>query len=285
MSFRLPNLIVIGAMKSGTTSIHDYLNQHPDIYMSETKEIDFFIEEKNWNKGVKWYKNNFFSNSTICGESSQNYSKRHHFKPGVPKKIYELIPDTRIIYLVRDPIQRIVSHYHEALEGGYPPKEGLNQYLTKNPEDNHYILTSSYYYQISAYLEFFPKDKILIISLDSLRSHRLETMNKIFRFLNLSECNDNSLFDFTRNTSETKRSKNIVGNFLYGQSSSNFRKIFPRDLKDHIKSNKFTKYLTTNPIKREEITEDTFSLLAKYLQEDVDKFRRFTGYSFSDWIV
>ena len=67
----LPNLLIIGAMKCGTTSLHNYLNLHPEIYMQQEKELDYFIEKKNYKKGLNWYKSKFNSkNSKILGESS-----------------------------------------------------------------------------------------------------------------------------------------------------------------------------------------------------------------------
>src|SRR5687767_10224357 len=69
----LPNLVVIGAMKSATSSLHHYLNLHPEISMSETKELDFFVEDKNWPRGIEWYESQF-SAARIRGESSPNYT-------------------------------------------------------------------------------------------------------------------------------------------------------------------------------------------------------------------
>ena len=113
----LPNLVIIGGMKCGTTSLHYYLSQHPEIYMSRDKELDFFIEEKNWHKGIEWYESQFNVQAKVIGETSPNYTCRHCF-PGVPKRMNELLPDAKLIYLVRHPIKRIVAHYlHNYSEG------------------------------------------------------------------------------------------------------------------------------------------------------------------------
>lgn len=66
----LPNLIIIGAMKCGTTSLHNYLNLHPQICMSQDKEPEFFVEEKNWPKGLTWYESFFPYTAKIIGEST-----------------------------------------------------------------------------------------------------------------------------------------------------------------------------------------------------------------------
>src|SRR5690348_17021002 len=71
----LPNLLIIGAAKAGTTSLHDYLSEHPDIFMSKHKELRFFDPESRWRLGVEWYKSNFDSRFAINGESSPRYTR------------------------------------------------------------------------------------------------------------------------------------------------------------------------------------------------------------------
>src|SRR4051812_14286994 len=110
----LPNLIIIGAQKCGTTSLHKYLHCHPEVEMSKPKELDFFAEKSTkstWFKGSEWYKSCFpQSDAKIYGESSPSYTGYPIFK-NVPARMHGLIPDAKLIYLVRDPIQRVVSAY------------------------------------------------------------------------------------------------------------------------------------------------------------------------------
>ena len=105
-----PNLVIIGAMKAGTTSLHYYLNLHPEISMSKVKEPAFFIEERNWRKGIKRYSSLFTNQTSVVGEASTEYTKYPHFKE-VPAKMHSTIPEAKLIYLVRDPIVRILSEY------------------------------------------------------------------------------------------------------------------------------------------------------------------------------
>lgn len=75
---RIPNLFIVGAMKSGTTTLHNYLNMHPDIFMSQKpKEPQYFVQELNWSKGEDWYLSLFEAagDAKIIGESSTDYSK------------------------------------------------------------------------------------------------------------------------------------------------------------------------------------------------------------------
>ena len=107
---RLPDLIIIGAMKCGTTSLHRYLDLHPEIIMSGQKGLNFFIPERNWGKGVDWYRPNFKGNALVSGEASPNYTNFPDFK-GVAGCMHPIGPNARLIYMVRDPVDRILSHY------------------------------------------------------------------------------------------------------------------------------------------------------------------------------
>jgi hypothetical protein len=208
-----PNLLIIGAMKCGTTSLHHYLNMHPDIYMSEIKEIDYFIMERNYNKGMKWYKTNFPSDAIIRGESSQDYSKFHWWE-GVPKRIFnDLGEKIKIIYIIRNPIERIISHYNELQYQNIAPRS-LNAYLNNgNIEKNELVLTSSYGKQLAEYLEFFSIKNIKIIRLEDLKATRRDTLNSIFNFLSLEEINDD-VFRLKSNASSEKKMNTSIGNFI-----------------------------------------------------------------------
>ncbi|MEO1284986.1 MAG: sulfotransferase domain-containing protein, partial [Pseudomonadota bacterium] len=82
----LPHFIIIGAMKSGTTTLYRHLDEHPDVDMSRDKETDLFVSEKNWSRGLGWYSNQFSRADAVRGEASPNYSKSRDF-PGVAKRM------------------------------------------------------------------------------------------------------------------------------------------------------------------------------------------------------
>ena len=281
----LPNLIVIGAMKSGTTSLHDYLDQHPGIFMSKVKEIDYFVKELHWDDGLEWYRAQFDGEIPIRGESSQNYTKRHHFEAGVVDRISDTLPDVRFVYLVRDPIERIVSHYHEALEGGYAPPEGMNAFLAKEPVKNHYVLTSSYYYQILPYVERFGIDRIHFATLEDLKTDRLDTMNRMFDFLGLPRVTDDSLFDFIRNSGTEKRKKSSFGQLMLGSHISGLRALFPREAKDWLKRSDLARKVMTTKVKREELDPKIAAVLRGGLRKDTESLRALTGQSFESWSI
>src|SRR3954465_14378495 len=124
----MPNLIIIGGLKCGTTSVHHYLGLHPEIGMSRPKELNFFVEELNWPLGADWYRGHFTGDERVQGESSPHYTNEPRFA-GVAERIHGLLPEARIVYIVRDPIDRMLSHYLHNVAGGYesrPLEEALD---------------------------------------------------------------------------------------------------------------------------------------------------------------
>lgn len=283
MTSALPNLLVIGAMKAGTTSLHDYLRRHPDIFMSQVKELDFFVKERRWGLGVEWYRQQFDGRFQLRGESSQNYTKRHYFDSGIATRIASLMPDVRLIYIVRDPVERIVSHYHEAVEGGYAPAEGLNAFLSADVANNHYVRTSSYFYQLEPYLRLFKRNQIHVLALEDLMDNRLVAMNHILEFLGATTVSDGSIFDFARNTGTEKRVRNVIGRVAFGSICAPIRAAVPRRCKDAIKNSSLSRRLMTTPIDREQLDESLANRIRDVLRSDIDRLRGYTGLRFERW--
>jgi hypothetical protein len=161
----LPNLIIIGAQKCATTSLHYYLSIHPQICMSREKELNFFIFERNWHKEIKWYKSNFVKKAKISGESSPGYTS-YPFFDGVPERMYSVVPKAKLIYIVRDPIDRIISHYIHQYSAGLENRK-LSDAL-KGFDNNRYVCRSKYYTQLEQYLKYFERSRILIITQEDL---------------------------------------------------------------------------------------------------------------------
>jgi hypothetical protein len=175
----LPNLIIIGGLKCGTTSLHHYLNLHPAIAMSRPKELNFFVAELNWPLGPDWYAGYFDPSVPVRGESSPHYTNRPAFA-GVAERMREVLGESaRLIYVVRDPIDRMLSHYMHNVGGGYddrPMEEAL-----ADPESS-YVTRSRYFFQLEPYLEVFGRERIQIVSREELKGARPETMRRAFEF-------------------------------------------------------------------------------------------------------
>ena len=276
----LPNLIVIGAMKAGTTSLHYYLDLHPDIRMSREKELNFFVEHQNWPRGVEWYASQFDRRARIRGESSPGYSNYPTF-PGVPKRMQELVPSARILYVVRDPIERMISHWihlHSSDKEERPIDEAL---LAEDP--NPYLNRSRYWMQLEAYLRYFPSTQIQIISSESLWSQRAETLRQVFSFLEIETDVSRRRWRIARHHTRRKRKKTPWGRKLATTSPARRLERLPVRYHWPIKDTIYRPL--SRPIARPELTESIRRKLARRLAEDVRRLREHTGQEFPQWTV
>jgi hypothetical protein len=277
----LPNLLVIGAMKSGTTSLHQYLSVHPEIFMSAEKEPRFFSDESNWNRGLGWYERQFPEPTPIRGESTPDYTKFPAIT-GPPKRIHSVIPDAHFIYLVRDPIERIISHYVDSYSFGRV-NGTLSEELARL-DDCHLVNCSRYYLQIEQYLEYFDPGSILILSSEELRDDRRKTLETAFRFLGVDETFTSAEWETTHYPGEALRRKSRAGYGLLRLADvvreSPVRRYLPRQL---IKPIHAFNRLTARRIERPTMDEPLRSELSDYLRDDVDKLERFAGRRFDAW--
>lgn len=183
----LPTFLVIGAQKAGTTSLHAYLSSHSDIYMPSLKEPHFFVEGVGPPSDRDWYERLFDAGSghRHRGEASPSYSMFPFFD-GAPRRIAEMIPDARLIYLIRDPIERMRSAYIETLMSGNPIAHrygGIERALLSNLT---YFFPSLYMLQIEQYLRHFERDQILVVVSEQLRTDRQRTIDRVMRHLGLA---------------------------------------------------------------------------------------------------
>lgn len=177
-----PNFFIIGAARSGTTSLYAYLDQHPDIFFSPVKEINFFSNPKIWVKGFKWYQNHFdkTKNEQAVGEASTSYTASPFLKE-VPQRISDYRPDAKLIYIVRDPISRLISHYMHRVHRGIERRPFSE--VVKNIEHEPIAWQGMYNFQLEKFLRFFNRDQILIFSFDDLHKSSQRTVRNIFSFL------------------------------------------------------------------------------------------------------
>ncbi len=186
----LPNVVVIGGLKCGTTSLHHYLNLHPQVEMSRPKELNFFVAELNWPLGVDWYATHFRSSAPVRGESSPHYTNRPRFA-GVAERMRSLLSEPRVIYMVRDPIDRMLSHYLHNVGGGYEDR-GLVDAL--GDPDTSYVARSRYAFQLEPYLEALGPDRIEIVAREELKQDRRAVMSRVFAFLGVDPAFDSEQF-------------------------------------------------------------------------------------------
>jgi hypothetical protein len=173
----LPTFLIIGAQKAGTTALWQYVRTHPQVFMPEEKEVAYFGGA--WSRGLAWYES-FFADAgdaVARGEAATDYSKCHRFR--VPERIKSLIPDVKLIYLLRHPLERMYSQYLYMRETGRETRPITQAFL----EDLDYLHTSRYAYQLERHLECFSREQILLLRSEDLLTNRLATVQRVFEFI------------------------------------------------------------------------------------------------------
>ena len=184
LSNKLPDFIIIGAMKSATSTLHNQLSAQPGIFMSTPKEPNFFSDDEIYNQGLNWYTALFSDADTeqICGESSTHYTKLPDY-PETIQRLKAAIPMPKLIYVMRHPIDRLVSHYmHQWSEGVISCD--INQAIDRYPELVDY---SCYGMQISAYFEAFGSKSVLPLFFEDLKANKNKSLNRVGEFIGLTE--------------------------------------------------------------------------------------------------
>ena len=164
---RLPTFITIGAMKSGTSSLHRYLGAHPDVHVSRRKEPNFFNRHDPHGPPLEEYRELFAGGEEAVarGESSVNYTKRHMW-PRAAERIAGTLPDVRLVVVLRDPVDRIRSHYRHSVAAGRATRP-IDEDLERT---DNYVLTSCYAWQLEPYLERFDRAQLHLVTAERLRA-------------------------------------------------------------------------------------------------------------------
>ena len=203
----LPDFFVIGAGRTGTTSLYHYLDQHPSLSKSAYDELGFF--DVNFHLGLHWYRSLFPSIFTkfriklkthffMTYDVTPSYVRR----PWIARRMKKLFPDTKLIIVLRNPIDKAQSHYYLSKKFGETRtfeefiEEDINDILEWDigSKDDYYFATKVensklargfYVEQLPVWFELFSKNQILIISSEDLASNTKNVINNIFQFLNL----------------------------------------------------------------------------------------------------
>jgi hypothetical protein len=284
----LPTFLIIGAMKAGTTSLYHYMRSHPQVFMPAFKAPEFFATEPRPRRGIDWYRKQFSGagpDSVAIGEASNVYTKFPTYT-GVPRRIAEHIPDVRLVYIVRDPIERIRSHYQtRAAEGS--EKSPFDTAVFENPI---YLDYSRYARQIEQYMEHFPREQLLVVTSDDLRHHRRSVMQRVYEFIGV---------DIAFVPSDLDRE-------FYRTQEKPLRSPVPlsirKGLKKHFPASKRLKELESNVVRKLRsargkngsdsglaapfvMLDETRARLEEVLADDIRSLRGFLGPDFDGWNI
>jgi len=285
--------IIIGAMKSGTTSFSDLLNNIPDVQMFQKKEAQFF--SRYFHRGHDYYDSLYIDDNSIKGDASTCYS-RHPAYDNVPEKICNYNKDMKLIYILRDPIDRAYSHYcHNVLNDRYR----YSSFKEAFELSDEIISSSQYMYQIEQYLKFFKKEQILLLDFDDLKNSPENVVKTTLEFLGISHDYEPGLETSSRVlnkkgtaavtndiTSVVLKIRNLpllnkVINILIPEN----KRVIVRSKLVGLLSNSFiSKILTTKKQRQfKEITENEIIFLSEKFNDDISKLESFWGRDLSKW--
>ena len=174
------DFMIIGAMKSGTTTLANILSMHPDVCFCNVKEPHFFSKTKDWQCSLGTYKSLYVpTGNQLCGEASTTYTCYPEFNKTVWKSLHEFNPRLKLIYIIRHPIDRIVSHFVHNFLRGYT-SNSLEEDVILNPT---YLNRTRYFTQIRPYIEYFGREQILLLTFEEFLQEKQAALSQIASFL------------------------------------------------------------------------------------------------------
>lgn len=175
-----PDFIIIGAMKCATSTLHEQLALQPGIFMTDLKEPNFFSDDDQYDRGLEYYLSLFAAAKAddLCGESSTHYTKLLTY-PKTIARLHQFFPDVKLIYVIRHPIDRLVSQYiHQWTECQISVE--IDRALDEHPELIDY---SQYARQLRPYFEAFGRQQVLPVFFERLLRHSQAELERVCRFI------------------------------------------------------------------------------------------------------
>lgn len=275
----LPNFFIIGAAKAGTTSLFYYLDQHPDVFMAQDKELHYFCDP-DCDQWLPLYRQHFDVEAPIRGEASTLYTRAPAI-PGVPARMAALVPDARLVYLVRDPVERALASWREERFHVTERRPAVEAFA--HPEDPHnaYVAASRYSLQLGGFLEHFPAEQVLVLDQAELAASAAQVVTRVVEFLGLPPYDVDTATRY--NEAGTK--------FEYGELGHRLRFSWPARLVRRMPVPVWralttpARRLLRRPIAPPELPDDLMGRLRESLAPDAQRFREMTGLRLEHWSV
>lgn len=277
------DFMIVGAMKSGTTTVARMLEQHPDVVLCSVKEPDFFSQAKNWRQELPEYEKLYEQKEgVIYGEASTSYTFYPHRNLEVWKDIHAYNPDCKLIYIVREPLGRTVSQYVHMVERGYF-SDSFEQAILRHPEILNY---SRYYMQIQPYIETFGREQVLILDFDDLKYTAESLFREVTAFLHLDyqRLPDCTSFQANEHTAGGGRVNHKLDRIV--NHPPEFAVNLWRKLPENFRKKLFS---TLSGQKRNAVTQKpepdrkTKRMILNLLESDIMAFEALTGRDYSHW--
>ncbi len=313
MAEKLPNFFIVGAAKSGTTSLYEYLKLHPEVYMAPIKETHHFSTDidntkfrpnyarslnkdlskwlegdlsegifhafvSDWNQYVQLFKN--VKGEKAIGEVTNSYL----YSSSAAKNIKAKFPDAKIIMMLRNPADRAFSHYLMDLRIDYETEDfmsAVKKDMARDPKgwgiSNMYIEIGQYYEQVKRFMDVFPKEQLRIYLFDDFVKNPEATMKDIFCFLGVSETTS---IDFSKKYNPSFIPKNRLVSKLNTQKRVKdwLKSVLPKSVKSKFKKT----FYTDKDLPK--LKPDERKFLQGIFREDIRKLSQLIGRDLTKWL-
>ena len=293
----LPNVIVIGAQKCGTSALHYYLGLHPDVAMSDPKELNFFLDaaapdrrealvgkaerhlaapgERNWSMGIDWYAERFDAEAPVRGESSPKYTAP--WFPDVAERMAAVVPRARLVFCVRDPIERAISHYLHFRSDGRERRDADDALAHL---DGPYVVRSRYHASLEPFLRHFPREQVLVLPAEHLLRQRREVIQEVYRFVGVDDSFWSPKLDRERNRGERVGGLQWATRRLGSTRPGRLAYRLPDEVKWTLE-----RLAPGRSAARPVLTSALRERLRAHFRDDVARLRELTGKDFAGWSV
>lgn len=296
----LPNFLVIGAAKAGTTALYHYLKQHPQVYMSAVKEPRFFAFEneklppedpihRTTINDLASYEALFeeVSGEKAIGEASPAYL----VEPKAAKRIQHYIPDAKLIAILRNPVERAYSHFLHLIKNNYEScydfahaLQNINEIVIgKWVVRNDYIQFGFYYEQLQRYYKRFDENQIKIFLFEDLKSNMLHVMREIFEFLDVDDkfIPDVSIIHNVSGIPKSRTLHSLLSepNLIRSSFSPIIRLFLPKTLRQ-----KFRIHCTNVNLQKPDLPIDTRNYLINLYRDDILKLEALIQRDLTAWL-
>jgi len=262
-----PEIVIIGAMKCGTSTLHRYIAHHPLVVEGHTKELDFFSTEANFARGQDWYNGVFagWQPGQLRIDSSPNYTKRQTW-PTPSERLLAANPDAKLIFLMREPISRLRSHYLHSLAAGREHRP-IDTVLADH--DNHMVQTTRYWWQLEPFFDRFDRSQIMLLRFDDLVKESKTTVTRALSFLGLDDID--ALPEVNQNPTDIKKYPTTLARVLPSKRARGFlRRIHPS--------------LADRPLPNPQVSESVAKSVREYLRDDLEQLNASGMIDVSDWL-
>ena len=291
------DFIVIGAMKSGTTTLIDYLHRHPDIYIPPIKEVQYFSRDENYTKGNTWYEAFFVDAEPhqLRGEGSTCYSRWPSF-PDAAIRISQYAPHVKLIYIVRDPVERTYSHFRHSILNREFSYKTFREALENESE---LIESSKYMSQINQYLKYFDAEQFFFIKFEDLANANRQMFSRLFSFLSIKDMDVIAQAPILSNKAGVGQTNAVIvkliqlGKYIPGFSHLVKHYLSPRQRREilysianKVSNSKVGSLLVSGKARQiPPMQAEDRKLILNKCKADTKKFQTFSKLDLNDWII